>query len=366
MLKFSNEVRVAILAFVALALGYWGFNFLKGRNLLTPSQVFYVKYPHVDQLRASAPVFLKGLQVGMVKDVYVDPQDDSTITVVLNIESRFDIPKTTQAFIISQSVMGVKCIDLIPGSSCEGGNCAQSGDYLQGRLKGTLESLIGQPKDIDKYTERIRAGLTIDMDSLAKANPESMAGTVQALDQTIRDLRDVMGNLKTMMSASSSSFVKTAKNAEAFSNVLSSNSDELSEMIANLKAVSKQLENAKLDSSSIAARKAIESVTTSLTDLRGTLSSTQRTINRVDTLAQGLIQGKGNAGKLLTDEQLYDHLNRLSYNLELISQDMRLHPDRYTKIKVKLFGKHKSKPYQYPTDDPAYKAYMDSTLNKKQ
>ena len=66
-IKVSNEIKVAVLAIVAFALGFWGFKFLKGRNMLTTATTLYVKYGQVDQLQPSSPVFIRGLQVGMVK-----------------------------------------------------------------------------------------------------------------------------------------------------------------------------------------------------------------------------------------------------------------------------------------------------------
>ena len=104
MLKVSNETKVALLAIVAVALGIWGFKFLKGINVLTASKTLYVRYANVQELNTSAPVFISGLRVGMVKDIYVDKTDDRTIIVALNIERGFDIPKDARATITSPRV----------------------------------------------------------------------------------------------------------------------------------------------------------------------------------------------------------------------------------------------------------------------
>ena len=96
MLKLRNETKVGLLAVFALAAGFWGYKFLKGVNLLSSSQTFYIRYKNVDQLRPSSPVFISGLQVGMVKDIYVDKEDDTSLIVELNLEKGVQIPKETE------------------------------------------------------------------------------------------------------------------------------------------------------------------------------------------------------------------------------------------------------------------------------
>ncbi|MCE2823402.1 MAG: MlaD family protein, partial [Saprospiraceae bacterium] len=189
-LKISNETRVALLAIAAVAFGFWGFQFLKGRNVLTPSQTFYVRYANVDQLRPSSPVFIKGLQIGMVKKLYVDPESYQSIIVQLSIESGVDIPKDAVATIVGLSLMGGKAIEIVVDHPCNG-DCADDGDFLQGATRNFLESVIGDPAQIDAYTARIKAGLEINIDSLAKANPGGIAGTVDALDNSLKNLERV-------------------------------------------------------------------------------------------------------------------------------------------------------------------------------
>ncbi|HNL38076.1 MAG TPA: hypothetical protein PKH43_03055, partial [Saprospiraceae bacterium] len=94
--------------------------------------------------------------------------------------------------------------------------------------------------------------------------------------------------------------------------------------------------------------------------LRQTLGTTESALSRVDTLAQGLSSGKGTAGKLLTDDALYYNLVDATRHLELLTQDLRLNPKRYTTVKLKVFGKNKTKGYVNPLDDPAYQLVQDS------
>ena len=53
-------------------------------------------------------------------------------------------------------------------------------------------------------------------------------------------------------------------------------------------------------------------------------------------------------GKLIKDETMYTNFSKTSKELELLLQDVRLHPTRY--VNVSLFGK-KNKPYVAPVND---------------
>ncbi len=357
MFKVRNEVKIALLTIAALGLGFWGFKFLKGQNVLTTSKTLYVKYNNVDQLRPSSPVLIQGFQVGMVKDMYIDKTDDKTIITVLNIEGKVNIPKDAIATIVSMSLMGGKAIEIIITHPCDG-DCAKSGDYLTAGSKSLIESLLGNPDEFDVYTDRLKRGLTINIDSLARANPDGMAKALSALDHSLINLEVMTNKLNNILAANERSISAITGNFASLSNTFKANDKNISDAIANLAALSQQLKDAGLDQTTKKASSAIDSVTLSLRALRSTLTATSGTLNRVDTLAQNLLRGKGFVGKTLTDEELYNNLVSSSRHLQLILQDLRMHPERYNTVKVKLFGKKKQ--YVNPLDDPAYQLLIDS------
>lgn len=359
MFKISNEVKVAVLAIIAVALGFWGFKFLKGINVLTAGKTFYVKYNNVDQLRPSSPVYINGFQVGMVKDMYIDKTDDKTIIAVMNIDRGIDIPKDAIATIIGQSFMGGKAIEIVITNPCDG-DCAESGTYLMGASKSFLQSIVGDPKQLDAYTDRLRSGLTINIDSLARANPDGVAASVDALDNTLKNMEIMTRQLNEILALNKKSIGMITSNFAAVSSTIKANDKNIGDAIANLSELSKQLKDAGFDKTSQKASNALDSITLSLNTLRGTLSSTTQTIKHVDTLAQKLIRGEGLVGKTLTDEELYNNLVSSTRHLHLLLQDFRIHPERYTSVKVKLFGKNKPRKYANPMEDPAYQLLIDS------
>lgn len=358
MLKISNETKIALLAIAAVVLGIWGFKFLKGQNVLTPSKNFYVEYDNVQDLRVSAPVFIRGLQVGSVKDIYIDPEDDQTIIVVLNIERGFDVPKDAIATITSPSFMGGRAIELIFKHPCSD-DCAENGDYLKGSSRSFLAGMI-EPGEIDIYTERLRKGLAINIDSLAQENPESIAGTLEALDNSMKNIEALTRKFDNLLAASARGLTLTVDNAAALTGSLNENRDELASIFRNLDTLSSQLKSAGFDQSSQKAGQALDSLTQRLSDLRFTLKTTESMIASVDTLTQNLRKGRGLAGRAFSDEVVAADMERTIRHTQLLIQDLRLNPKRYTTVKLKLFGKNKTKDYATPFNDPIYTMQADS------
>lgn len=357
MLKIRNETKIGLLAIAAIGLAIWGFKFLKGRNILTTSQTFYIKYIDVEQLRPSSPVFISGLQVGMVKDMYVDPRDNKTIITVINLEGDVSIPKTTVATIVSASIMGGKAINLeIPGP-CRGDDCAQSRDTLIGRTKSFVESIIGNPDQFEAYLQR----LSVIYDSIANPNdPKGIGKSLLALQHTLTNMEILTHKVNILLDASTAGIGATFDNTAAITDNLRKSNESISALLGNLSAFSEQLKAAKLDQVGLKASGTLDSVSLAMSGLQTTLLSAKGALAKIDTLVAGLSSGEGTAGQMFTDPELYDNLVRTSRHLQLILQDLRLNPKRYNTVKLKIFGKNKTKDYQNPIEDPAYQMLIDS------
>ena len=75
-------------------------------------------------------------------------------------------------------------------------------------------------------------------------------------------------------------------------------------------------------------------------------------MNKISGIVTQIDNGKGSLGKLIKDESLYNNIQRLSKQADLLVQDLRLNPKRY--VNVSVFGK-KQKTYVLPENDPADK-----------
>jgi len=82
-------------------------------------------------------------------------------------------------------------------------------------------------------------------------------------------------------------------------------------------------------------------------NLGQTVKNLEKTLASVDKIMGDMEAGKGTMGKLMKDDKMYNNFTDASKELELLLQDLRLHPTRY--INVSVFGK-KEKPYVAPKE----------------
>lgn len=149
----------------------------------------------------------------MVKDIYIDETSDRTIIVVLNIDRGFDIPQCNRHD-HQPDFYGRPRHGCVFNNPCEGDGCAQSGEYLKGDAR-SLPGRHDRPGELDMYTERLRKGLAINMDSLAHANP-SLAGSLVALDNSLKNIELLTGKIQPSARRHRSSLTLTVESAAGF------------------------------------------------------------------------------------------------------------------------------------------------------
>jgi phospholipid/cholesterol/gamma-HCH transport system substrate-binding protein len=89
-------------------------------------------------------------------------------------------------------------------------------------------------------------------------------------------------------------------------------------------------------------------------DLEKTLSKIQATVDNLNQTLARINKGEGTAGMLINDPKLYTNLSSATNSLNVLLQDLRLHPKRY--INVSVFGKKdKSEPLMQAMPDTATK-----------
>ena len=327
----SNEVKIGLLAITALGLSLWGYNFIMGKNALTASNIFYVEYETVEGLQKGTPVRISGLDVGVVADIYLKPGDpERKVVVTLDLKKNTDVPKNTMATIIATGFMGGKAIVLEYDRPCSGDECAKSGDYLRGRTKGLLASMMG-PDAAREYVDILKVGLQDVLDSLNNALLDESSDS--PISKTMKDLRLTMGNLQSstaqldgLMRRSSGNIEGTLRNLDAVTGTLRANNDKIKNILANADNISADLPQADL-------QQTLAEVKTPINSLSHTLTSADAAIGSVNTTLGKINEGEGTLGLLMQDEGLYYELKSMSTNIDSLVNDIQGRPYRYMPLK---------------------------------
>lgn len=348
-MKISKEILIGIVAIITLLVSIWGYKYLKGKEIFSNDNEYYVVYPRIDQLSSTAPVLINGFQVGTVLDIYLDEKRNNAIVVHFSVKQDINVPKGSKANIISTSILGGKAIQLKLNGVCDAGDCAPSGSYLEGKLQGVLQSIVGTD-DIDSYVTSLSAGVDQFIDSLDRALKQSEAQkgvgkSMQDLQATIENLKTATSEINTLITSLNKSIPSLVHNLNGIAQNINNESETIDTILSNLAIVTTDLKNAQLD-------QVVENADKVIKNSASTIAAIEKATNGLKKLIHEINTGGGSLGKLIKDETLYINLKRSSHNLDLLLQDIRLNPSRYINISV---FERKDKGYTLPENDPAYK-----------
>jgi phospholipid/cholesterol/gamma-HCH transport system substrate-binding protein len=327
-MKVSNETKIGALAAVAITVLILGFNFLKGRNLTVRKNRIFAVFSKVDGLNPSDAVRINGLQVGNVYDIVEKDQNLSGVVVSFNITRPIQIPDNSYA-VISANPLGSTTVNIVKGLST---TFVKSGDTLatmasaglfddiKGSLNPAMEKVNGTLKSLDSLLEVV--GTVFD--------PK----TKNNLQAIINNLATSTSSLNGMLDAKNGELAHTLANVSSFTGNLKHNNDTINHILGNVDRMTAKMASL---------------------DLETTLKKLQAAVDNLNGVLSKANKGEGTVGLLLNDKKLYNNLTSTSNSLNVLLQDLRLHPKRY--INVSVFGKKdKTEPLMSPLPDSAAKA----------
>ena len=314
---------------VATVLSIWGFKFIMGKNLLVKSNTYKVYYPNVDRMQVGTLVVINGVEVGSVAKVELMNDVNRTVEVTIDLKRGVNIPKSTKAVIISTGFMGGKAVVLEYDKPCNGDDCAQSGDTLQGELRGLVGSMLSG-EQLTGYMDILKSGLEEIIDTLNRQvlnNPDSPLGkSVANLDATMANLKSATGQLDGLLRSSSGSINGTLDNLDAITGNLKNNNSKINSILNNADSLSSQLVAADLEQT-------LKEVNQAIASLRTTLQSADQALGGVSDVVGKIKQGEGSLGKLMQDEELYNNIKSLSERADSLVNDIQDRPYRYMPLK---------------------------------
>jgi phospholipid/cholesterol/gamma-HCH transport system substrate-binding protein len=327
----SRETRIGILSIIVIAASIWGYKFIKGQNIFSSQQFFYINYDDVGQMQQSSPVFNLGFQIGTVTDIYREPDRYDKVVVEIEVIKKFKVPKETVA-IINQSAMGDKSIHLEFKKSCSGSDCAQSGDYLMGEYKSVLGSMTS-PDEVRKYLDEVVKGLkdvTGKLDTMVN-DPNNIIGkTMSDLQLTMANMKNLTGNLDREMQ-------RNGKVNNILENVqqltASIEEQKVKSILTNLDSISAEVNAIDLQTISDNTNKTMEEAQAAITQMKKTMEEADKAILEFNALLAGINKGEGSLGKLVKDDKLYDELKDAAEKANVLMLDIQQRPARYVPFK---------------------------------
>jgi len=346
-----KEIYIGIMALLTLLIGIWGFNFLKGSNILKKNSEFYSYYSNVKELASASAVTVSGFKVGTVTDIQLNPDDVSRVKVTYQVDGDINIPSNAIAVIRSSSFIGGRELALEFDRLCGNGvPCMEDGGEIPAKELGLIGSMVDF-SEADPIVTTLGESFDMIKSKMSQdtANSEFYA-TYKNLDETIANLARVTQSLEGLIQNSNKSLTSTLNNLDAISQNIVSNNSKINGVITNLETTSRSLASLELDKTLTKVDGALDKTSTTVDQLKTVAVTANSTITDLKSTIEKMNSSDGSLGLLLNNKDLYNNLEETSDNLSLLIQDLRLNPKRY--VNVSLIGR-KNKAYTLPKDDPA-------------
>jgi phospholipid/cholesterol/gamma-HCH transport system substrate-binding protein len=322
-MKIANETKIGVLAVVAVAGLILGFNFLKGSSLFEHTKKIYAVFDNVEGMEVSNAVQINGLQIGTVSAINESDKDlKQGIVVTILLKKDVHIP-TNSVGVINSGLISSSSIAITKGDAHE---YLESGDTLDTKKKSNLFAQVEQ--SVNPVILKL-GGTLQSLDSLVQVigtlfNPKLKNN----LTSIVANLAVSSASLQTLLNTESGELGKSLKNVDQFTGNLAKNNDHVTRTLENLDKTSANLAAAKIPET-------LESLQSTVTELKGVVAKVN--------------SNNGSLGLLLNDKKLYQNLEGTSRSLNILLDDVRIHPKRYVNISV--FGrKDKSGPLMAPVD----------------
>jgi phospholipid/cholesterol/gamma-HCH transport system substrate-binding protein len=290
----KTEVKIGIVGVVALVALFLGINFLKGVNLFSSSETYYISFSNTKGLAKSSAVYADGFKVGIVSDIKYDFEHPGEVIVEIRTDKGLRIPKGSSAQ-LDEAVLGGCTLNMLLATNFR--EAYQPGDTIKGSDVSGLMAKVG--------------------------------GMVPQLEEVVAKVDTLVATLNTLVSNPNLPLI--IQNAELITENLNKSTEQLNTLLRN--------DIPKMTGTFTKAGENVTVLTDNLNqlDLQRTLANVNQTISSVHSMMEQIQSPEGTLGKLMNDPSVYNNLNHTVQSADSLLSDLKAHPKRYVHFSV--FGK---------------------------
>ena len=294
---FTREVKVGIMAVVAIFVLYFGLNFLKGIDIFSSVNNYYATYENIGGLVPSSPVYVKGFKVGQVEEIKYDFTQKESFVIKISVSNDIKLPKGTIVQLYDDGLMGGKAIQLVyapvvltqamyePNDTI----VSEVGIGLMGQLAGDLMPKI---QSISTQADSLIRSVRVLVEN------KDLNKSISSIERTTADLAVSSAQLKKMMSADMPHILSDVNTVTS----------DFKQITGNLKKI----------------------------DYAATFASIDHTIANLNLITDKMNGSEGTIGLLLNNKDLYINLSNTAASSDKLLIDLKQNPKRY--VHFSLFG----------------------------
>ncbi len=294
---FNRELVIGLCVLAALAILFFGIDFLKGVNLFKPSNYYYAVFNNVEGLALSAPVSVNGYKVGLVREIKYEYNNPGHVRVEMSLDQQLRVPSGSKA-VLTTDLLGTASIALELSDSKE---CEEVGSELTGAQATGLMSAVS-----DNLMPAVNRILP-QVDSLM-LNLNTLVGD-PALLASVKRLDAITSQLE----LTSRSLAMTINNLQPITTDVKKITGNVADITGDVSTLSNQFKEMPVDS---------------------LMNDLLATTNNLKALSEELNNPNSTLGLLMKDPALYNNINATVTSLDSLFVDIKRNPKRYVTIKV--------------------------------
>lgn len=296
-MKLTKEIKIALVAIVGILIMYFGINFLKGMNLFSTNDTYFITFDDIQGLGASTPIYADGYKVGTVDGLEYDYKENGPIKVKVDIIKDLRIPQGSKAEIV-KDLMGNLQVNLLLANNPR--ERVEPGGIIPGAVNGgMMDKAASLVPVVEKMLPKLDSILT-SVNALL-ADP-ALAASLHNVETITSNLTVSTRELNTLMAGLN----KQVPGMIGKANGVLDNTNRLTANLASL-------------------------------DVQGTLNKVNQTLESAHQFTEKLNSNQGSLGLLMNDTKLYDNLTSTMSHADSLVIDLKAHPKRYVHFSV--FGR---------------------------
>lgn len=324
-MKLSNEVKVGILAIVAALLLYFGFNFLKGKNLFSKDSYYTVIYDRIEGLIPGNRVMLNGLQIGMVESVELSGDAANKVVTNLSIDSKVKIPEGTNFQISAADLLGEMQINLVLPADARNRSLIAIGDTVSGNVEVGMMDMVSNEllpvkAEVQELVESVDTLIGVVNELISSNRVQNILAEAES---TVSNLNKGSAQMASLVYQQKKNISDVLANTKILTDEMVASMSQIKGILSNADSLSSKLVELPLSETTKMAQNTILQAEMAIMDARSLMA-------KIDTTS-------GTVGMLLNDKRLYENLNATAADLDKLLVDMRENPKSY--VHFSIFGR---------------------------
>ena len=349
------QVRAGVFIFVTLVFIAGGVTLMGQKTkMFVPKGKLRVVMEDVAGLKEGAPVWLAGVDVGVVTDIrFNSPEKTNEVDIHLEVShgALKKIGHDSRITIKTRGLMGEKYVDITPSQQYH----EQPATVLRGTTVAKLDDVVHKAGATFEKINSIVDNINLGKGTLGKLN------TDEGLYNNVATLAVEMKNLMVTINRGDGTLGKLNRDPEPYNKLISilTRADQTlldiraSDGTLNKLIYDKTLYNrlTELAEKSNQAADDVRELNRKITSTDGTLgmlindrtfydkglsllTRADNSVKSIEEVASKVKSGEGTAGMLLTDKDLYERMNRMVGDVDELIKDFKENPRKYIKFSV--------------------------------